>query len=209
MKKVNRRHFLYASAITAISTACHACRGKGHQDSVEVSRSSGNRVDPNEGMRKDQIMAMLDDKVDHYMKLSGNCAQTTFLALSEQFGLEEKQLLKALTPLPGIAEKGETCGVVIGALMVMGLLYGRDDLNDWQRYRDSLIPTGEFYDRFQSLMGSTRCGDIVERQFGRRLDLLDPADRQEFLKNDPASKCGEVTKTGVRIAADIILRGSG
>jgi len=52
--------------------------------------------------------------------------------------------LKALTPFPGIALRGETCGAVIGPLMAIGLVYGRDDLGDWKGYLASLPPSRRF-----------------------------------------------------------------
>ena len=61
----------------------------------------------------------LEQKVKEYLRISGNCAQTSFLALQEQFGLEDGSILKALTVFPGIALRGETCGAVVGCLMAL------------------------------------------------------------------------------------------
>ena len=49
--------------------------------------------------------------------------------------------------MPGIAERGETCGAVTGPLLAMGLIYGRDlqHLEDWEAYQHSLIPTRHSY----------------------------------------------------------------
>jgi C_GCAxxG_C_C family probable redox protein len=58
--------------------------------------------------------------------MCGNCDQTTFLTLRDEFDLEGDEVLKALTPFPGIALRGETCGAVTGGLMILGLVYGRD-----------------------------------------------------------------------------------
>lgn len=83
---------------------------------------------------KDEIFEKLDQKAVEYLGLCGNCAQTTFLTLGEAFDLEDSDaVLKALTPFPGIALRGETCGVVIGSLMALGLIYGRgrQKLNDF------------------------------------------------------------------------------
>ena len=151
---------------------------------------------------------MLDQRVNNYMTQSHHCAQSSFLALSEQFGLENKEILKALTPLPGIAERGQTCGVVIGSLMAMGLVFGRDRIDDWQKYRESLVPTGDFVDKFEKEFGSTQCGDIIKKEFGKRLDLRNPKDHQEFVAADATAKCSLVVRKGVRIAADIIIRNS-
>ena len=164
-------------------------------DAMTLSRS----------MPKEQVFRLLDQKVDHYMQISHNCAQSTFLALSEQFGLGNDDMVKALTAIPGIAERGETCGAVTGALLALGLVYGRENLSDWQAYRDSLKPTNEFCDRFVSEMGSTMCSDIVALKFGKRLDLRKSEDLAQFQESDATAKCGKVVQTAVKIAADIIL----
>jgi len=65
----------------------------------------------------EEIYSQLEQKVKEYLKISGNCAQTSFLALQEQFGLDDGSILKALTVFPGIALRGETCGAVVGSLM--------------------------------------------------------------------------------------------
>jgi C_GCAxxG_C_C family probable redox protein len=207
MKNLNRRHFVSLSILGTASMICQSClRKKEKDDSGTAERMAAiEKIDPNEGMSRPEILAMLDRRVERYISQSGNCAQSSFKALSEQFGLENEAILKALTPMPGIAETGKTCGVVIGSLMVMGLIYGRDNLDDWKKYRDSLEPTGKFVRQFEEIFGSSMCGDIVEKEFGKRLNLRDPGDRQEFLEGDPAVKCGIVAKKGVEIAANIIL----
>jgi C_GCAxxG_C_C family probable redox protein len=155
----------------------------------------------------EEIYKNLDQSVTETLALSGNCAQTTFLSLSEQFDLEDDAILKALTPFPGIALRGETCGAVIGCLMVLGLVYGRDkeNLNDWQSYLNSLPPSRRFCRQFEKEFGSTMCGDIVETEFGKRFNLADPIEAMEWFNCGAIEKCGEVISKGVHIAADLIL----
>jgi C_GCAxxG_C_C family probable redox protein len=149
----------------------------------------------------------LESKVKQNLSLCGNCAQTTFLSLQEEFNLDGGVILKALTPFPGIALRGETCGAVTGSLMALGLIHGRDkeNLNNWQAYLDSLPPSRRFCRRFEDQLGSTMCTDIVESQFGRRFDLADPVDAMQWMNCGALEKCGEVIGIGVRIAAEVIL----
>jgi C_GCAxxG_C_C family probable redox protein len=151
---------------------------------------------------------MLSELVNKYLIMCGNCAQTSFITLQESFDLEDGGILKALTPLPGIALRGETCGAVIGSLMALGLVFGRDreQLDDWSRYIRSLPSARRFCRSFESEFGSTMCGDIVERQFGRRFNLADPAESMEWLSEGAVEKCGEVITTAVEIATEIIQR---
>lgn len=150
-------------------------------------------------------MSLADGKADYYMRLSHNCAQSSFLALHEVFGLGDASLVKALTPLPGIAERGETCGAVIGGLLALGFVYGRDRLDDWAGWRACLVPAGQFCDQFVQAFGSTQCGDIVQKLFGRRYNLADPVELGQFQEAGPTEKCGRVVRTAVRLATELIL----
>jgi C_GCAxxG_C_C family probable redox protein len=149
----------------------------------------------------------LASKVEETLPTCGNCAQTAFLSLQEEFDLGGEEILKALTPFPGIALRGETCGAVTGGLMILGLVYGRDkeNLNNWQAYLRSLPPTRKFCHRFVQEFGSTMCGQIIEAEFGRSFDLADPVEAMQWFECGAVEKCGRVIKKGVELAAEIIL----
>jgi len=92
--------------------------------------------------------------------------------------------------------------------MALGLVYGRDreQLDDWSRYIRSLPSAIRFCRSFEAEFGSTMCGDIVEKQFGRRFNLADPAESMEWIGEGAVEKCGAVITTAVGIAAEIIRR---
>ena len=156
-------------------------------------------------LSKEEVLNKLDQKVKEYLTISGNCAQTSFVVLQEELGLANGAILKALTPFPGVALRGETCGAVVGCLMALGLVYGRDRLDDWAGYLASLRPARRFCRRFEKELGSTMCGDIIESQFGKRYNLADPAESAEWLAAGAVEKCTAVIRTGVRIAAEMML----
>ncbi|MCD4735553.1 MAG: C-GCAxxG-C-C family protein [Bacteroidales bacterium] len=215
MKKLKRRDFLSITAAVMGVGALQACTCvKKTEENSEADRTveftSEDKISLNREMPRELVMNLLDQKVNKYMKISYNCAQSSFLALKEQFGLEDGTILKALTPLPGIAERGETCGAVIGPLMALGLIYGRgqDRLDDWEAYRESLIPTGKFCRLFEKEYGSTMCSDIQKVKFGRSYHLTDPQDLALFQADGATEKCSAVVRKAVRIAAEIILDGT-
>lgn len=152
-------------------------------------------------------MQMLDQKVDRAMERSHHCAQSSFLALSEQFSLGGEQVLKALTPLPGVAERGETCGAVLGPLMAFGLIYGRGEmqLEDWAIYQESLVPAGKFCQQFEREFGSTMCHEVQKVKFGRCYQLNDPNELREFREAGATDHCSEVVRKAVSLAAKIVL----
>ncbi len=138
-----------------------------------------------------------------------NCAQTSFAVLQDEFGLDGGAILKALTPFPGIALRGETCGAVVGSLMAIGLVYGRDDLEDWHGYLGSLPPARRFARRFEELNGSTDCEQILEAKLGRKFNLADTGQSLEYVQAGGPQVCGEVLAGAVQIAAELIARKMG
>ena len=98
----------------------------------------------------------LAQKARDTLKRCGNCAQTSFAVLQEEFSLEGGPILRALTPFPGVALRGETCGAVIGSLMAIGMVYGRDSLDDWRGYIDPSPPRGGFVGSLRNKMAAPR-----------------------------------------------------
>jgi len=208
MKTLKRRIFLrYALSFPAITTLFSCVRQRKDLGNIQANNliKDDKAMELSKAMTKDQVFAMLDQRVQLTMEKSNNCAQTAFFALSQQFGLGGDDVLKALTPLPGIAERGETCGAVTGALMAMGLMYGRDRMDDWQKYRDSLIPTNLFCKEFECEVGSTLCCEIQQKTFGESYDLMDASDLKAFQRAGATQKCGVIVKKACRFAAEIIL----
>ena len=155
---------------------------------------------------EEDVLRELDGKAKEYLGVSGNCAQSSFLALSEQFGLgDDGTTLKALTPFPGIALRGETCGAVVGSLLAIGLVYGRDRLDDWDGYLRSLRPSRAFCRAFEKEFDSTMCAEVLRKLFGRTYNLADPAEAEEWRKAGSREKCSLVVAGACRMAAGIML----
>jgi C_GCAxxG_C_C family probable redox protein len=218
MKRLNRRRFIERLAATTVAAAfLGSCVRKDDPSGSRTIRESAppaqerssfqTELEKNRKLPRELVLQLLDQKVDQYMQLSHHCAQSSFMALKEQFGLDGGEVVKALTPLTGIAERGETCGAVTGPLMAMGLIFGRGEqrLNDWDTYRASLIPSGRFCERFEQIYGSTMCQEIQKGEFGRCYQLTDPDELREFQEADATGHCSAVVRKAVRIAAEIIL----
>lgn len=216
-KKPERRVFIGRLSALALSGAVMGSCMTGEKGDTKERNSSPNKTQgfeeelaKNRKMPEDLVKKMLDQKVDQHMQRSHHCAQSSFMALKEQFGLEGDQVVKALTPLPGIAERGETCGAVIGPLMALGLIYGRDEnqMDNWDEYQKSLVPAGRFCERFEKEYGTTTCHEVQEVKFGKCFRLTDPDELQEFQNAGATEHCSEVVRSAVRMAAEIILEDS-
>lgn len=146
------------------------------------------------------------NRVRDILTESGNCAQTSFAVLQEEFDLDGDQILRALTPFPGIALRGETCGAVIGCLMALGLEFGREDLSDWRGYIASLPSARRFCRRFEEQYGSTACAGILEVKLGRNYDLADRTQALEYATSGGPEACTKVVATAVQIASEAIRK---
>jgi len=151
------------------------------------------------------LLAELDETARQKLALSGHCAQASFAALDEHFALGGGATLKALTPLPGIALRGETCGAVVGPLLALGLVFGRERLDDRAGLVQALPPAREFCRRFEAEIGSTRCTEILEANLGRSFDLARQADFVAYCDCGGVESCTAVIRAGVRLAAKIIF----
>jgi C_GCAxxG_C_C family probable redox protein len=134
------------------------------------------------------------------------CSLSVLYALECHLHLKGEGALKASTALAGgIARMGETCGALIGGIMAIGLVLGREDLTDIQAYRDTMAASYRMHDRFKEEMGSTMCFEIQKKLFGRTFDFKRDEDAEEWYKAGGLEKCPLVCGIAARIAADIII----
>ncbi|HSF82289.1 MAG TPA: C-GCAxxG-C-C family protein [Anaerolineales bacterium] len=157
-------------------------------------------------MSQEDRLRVLAKMVNDTLDISKNCAQTSYAVLDQEFGLDGGKILKALTPFPGIALRGETCGAVIGCLMAIGLVYGRDDLGDWKGYLASLPPSRRFCRRFEEEHGSTDCAALLETKLGRSYDLANRVEALKYALAGGKKTCGQIITSAVQIAAEIISK---
>ena len=133
-----------------------------------------------------------------------NCAQSTFFALEQHFELEGGPMLKALSPFPGIALRGETCGAVTGAMLALGLVFGTDEGSE--NLSAAYEPAREFCQRLEELKGSLQCGELLEEGIGRSIDFTSPIEMRDYSASNGPAFCAGIVKTAVQLAAEIIQR---
>ena len=155
---------------------------------------------------EEQEQELIAERAKEILNLSGNCAQSAFATLQEQFNLDGETILKALTPFPGLALRGEACGAVVGSLMALGLVYGRNNLSDQKGYVKSLPSARRFCAQFEEKFGGTSCGCVLETTMGKKFDLADREESNEYLLVGGQQKCGEVVANAVQIASVMIRR---
>jgi len=137
------------------------------------------------------------------------CSQTTLAGLIEAFGIiGGADLLRASTCMAGgIARRGHICGALIGGLMIIGLLTGRDDLQMFEQYQRAMEYGNRLYQKFQDAFGTVHCSEIQKLKFGRTFDLQRPEEREALHKRmgEIGDGCQSVTGLGARLAAEVIV----
>jgi len=156
---------------------------------------------------KEQILDRVQRRAEEYNFVTKNCAQGTALALMEEFGLGSMEIIKALTPFPGVGGTGEICGGITGSLIAFGLYFGSDDRLDFMAMNDTIMTSQKFMALFEGEIGHMYCADIIETVIlGHRLN---PGDSEEammtFSTEKGFEKCGLPPGIGARLAAGFII----
>jgi len=92
-----------------------------------------------------------------------NCTQAVFSSHSENYGLDTtfaKKIGGAF--IGGIANNGEVCGAVVGALMLIGLEYGQYIEGDVDSKQKTIKKTNDFLQKFKKEYGSIICRDLLK-----------------------------------------------
>jgi len=166
------------------------------------------RLDPKELLaNKQQLLNRVQLRAEENNFILRNCAQATALTLMEEFGLGNMDIIKALTPFPGIGGTGEICGGITGSLITFGLFFGSDDPLDYEAKGKTIQTAQRFMNLFEATIGHRHCADIIETvTIGYRLN---PGESDEammtFAKEKGFEKCGLVPGIGVRLAAELII----
>jgi C_GCAxxG_C_C family probable redox protein len=156
---------------------------------------------------KEQILDRVQQRAEEYNFITKNCAQGTALALMEEFGLGTMEIIKALTPFPGIGGTGEMCGGVTGSLIAFGLYFGSDDRLDFEATGATIITAQKFMASFEDELGYLLCSDIQKHVvFGRNMDPGASEENMEaFAMAKGFEKCGLAPGIGARLAAGFVI----
>ena len=157
--------------------------------------------------RKQEILDRVQRRAEEYNFILKNCAQGTALALMEEFGLGNMEVIKALTPFPGVASSGEVCGGITGSLIAFGLYFGGEDRLDPEAMHRTIMMGQKFMAFFEDEIGHIYCADIIETVvLGHKLN---PGESDEsmatFVMEKGFERCGLPPGIGVRLAAEFMI----
>ena len=139
-------------------------------------------------MTLEDLTEKIGRRAHNYMRYSG-CSQSVLLALQEGLHIGDQASFKSATVLSGgVARRGETCGALLGALMALGLVEGRERIENTEQYQRAVAIANEICQEFQhelqkdfkfsEPLESTMCKEIQTRIYGRSFNLMDPIERE-------------------------------
>ena len=166
--------------------------------------------------QQEEILDRVERRAADYEKQYHGCAQSTFLALGEEFNLPgTPAVFKAAGFLGGgTARMGNMCGALAGSILALGLAMGRERIEDPCYGEEIDEVTGQpkrlefarkLFQRFVQEEGAWMCRDIQTRLLGRWYNIHDP---QEFARLEEAGsleKCSQLAGRAARRAAQIML----
>jgi len=132
--------------------------------------------------------------------LSGyNCAESILLTMARHEDRKNSHIPKIATPFGGgIARSGSICGCVTGALMVIGINYGRNETIE-DKEKAYAVAT-KFLSEFERRFGSLICYELIG------CDFRTPEGHKRWEEQLKESRCANFVKGAVDILKELEKR---
>ena len=133
-----------------------------------------------------------------------NCAQAVLESHSAEYGLDSAMSRKIAGAFGGgMGYCGEVCGVVSGALMLIGLKYGQFEEGDDGSRVNTYSHAKDFVNKFKIEFGSVRCTDLIKYDLSVEEELLKARESGVFRK-----VCPRLIKRSVELVEEILSPGA-
>jgi len=128
-----------------------------------------------------------------------SCAPAVVAAYCEQFGLERDKALKIATGFGGGMHLGQTCGAVTGAIMVIGLKYGKTKADDNKAKEKTFELSKRLADKFRARYGSIECKALLGCDITTPEGLKEAKDKKLF-----TTICAEYVATAAEMLDELL-----
>jgi C_GCAxxG_C_C family probable redox protein len=139
------------------------------------------------------------------------CSQTVLKTLLHRFSIGNEEVFRAASALAGgVVAKREVCGALLGGVMAIGVMYGRESFEEGQIFRESgrsleaQVRAGRLCEAFRDRFGGLRCSEVFVNVRGDDYREYPTLDTIEALRDQDT--CGVVAGAAARMAADIMLQ---
>ncbi|MCK4269201.1 MAG: C_GCAxxG_C_C family protein [Methanogenium sp.] len=140
------------------------------------------------------------ERAINYFRDGFSCSQAVFAAFHDDFGLDEKTALKVSGALGGgYGHTNGPCGVVSGALMIIGLKYGKATTEDPDGKERTYTKVREFKEKFEDRFGTIQCTELIGYDLSTPNGLKGAKEANMF-----RTKCEEIIVVTVKILEEMI-----
>ena len=139
------------------------------------------------------------DKAEKYFCNNFNCSQAVFTTFATELGLDEEIALKIATQFGGGARKGEMCGAVSGALMVLGLKYGHCHAEDNEEKQRAYRIAEDFMNRITAEKGTVVCRELLGYDVSKEEDMVKIKELNLF-----KTTCPEMIRCATKIVEQML-----
>jgi C_GCAxxG_C_C family probable redox protein len=147
-----------------------------------------------------QLKKVAEEKAKAYFGSGFNCAESVLKSLTEEMGIDCSCIPKIATGFgAGFGRHGEICGAITGAVMALGLKYGRSNTDDPEAKEKAYAIVDDFLKTFKSKFKNVRCMDLTG------CNMLTPEGLQK-VKDDKIHKnvCNELVMFAAAEAAKLL-----
>jgi C_GCAxxG_C_C family probable redox protein len=144
-------------------------------------------------------MTKSDDAMVSY-KSRFTCSSAVFSAFSDELGLDPDIAKKIACGFgAGISKSGNICGAVSGAIMVIGLKYGKTVQGDEAATEKTRALVQKFLKEFTGRHGSVNCTELLGYNLGKPEEFAQAHDNKRFV-----TKCPELVNDAAAILERIL-----
>ena len=136
-----------------------------------------------------------------YFRNKFNCSQSVLTPFGTEFNLSADVCLKIATAFGGgMGRQQQTCGAVTGALMAIGLRYGKGINDEEAKKQFTYSKTREFFEEFIKIHGTTNCRELLDG-----LDMTDPEGHKKIIERNLFElKCEKYVADAVKITEKLL-----
>jgi C_GCAxxG_C_C family probable redox protein len=128
-----------------------------------------------------------------------NCSQSVLFSFTDKLDLDKDTALKISNGFGGgMGRQQEVCGAVSGAIMVLGLLYGRGENDGPEEQETTYSKVRELIDCFKEEFGSVNCKELLSGCV-----LMTAEGQKQFKERGLKERCCNYVRRAAEIAGDL------
>lgn len=157
-------------------------------------------------LSKEELIDLVEKTAHEYEFNYRGCAQCTLKGIQDHLKVGDGGAFRSASAMSGgLGMMGDSCGALVGAIMALGLVFGRreDELDSFPALVKSFIPVRALYASFTQEFGGPTCREVQMKTLGKSFDLM--GEFAQFREAGGHEACANVVGKAARMAAEMIV----